>query len=60
MNRNNTQFRAMVENVVMLKEEKVALDITIKIQEQELIKELINNDMGDCLTINWTRLKRMQ
>ena len=60
MNRNNTQFRAMVESVVMLKEEKVALDRTIKIQEQELIKELINNDMGDCLTINWTRLKRMQ
>ena len=53
------QLKAMVGSVIMLKEEKAAIENSIRKQEQEVINELMNQGMSDYLTINWTRLKRL-
>ena len=53
-------LKAMVEAVVILKEEKAGIERSIKDQEHNVITELMNQGMTDYLTINWTRLKRMR
>ena len=58
--RTDRDIKAMVLRTMELKEEKAAIEHSIREKECEVITELMNQGMSDYLTINWTRLKRMQ
>jgi len=59
---NNTRATAipnMARDVIKLKERKRELEGEIRREEEALMERLLAEGRVDCLSINWTRLKRL-
>ena len=54
-----SRTRDLAREVMSAKEQAKELAHEIRMKEEALMEALINEGRVDCLSINWTRLKRL-